>query len=97
VRKLSLLPPKGKERGRLKSILRVWKILGTTEQDLLDLQGLAVWTANPRLRIMRTEVDMGVSPGDLHLWCGKAKQGKVQGQLQLLHVPSGSEEWGRTQ
>ena len=42
VRRLALLPPNGKERGRLKDILRVWKTLGATERDFLDLKGLTV-------------------------------------------------------
>jgi hypothetical protein len=38
----------------MKDMLGVWKILGSTERDLLDLQGLVVWTVNPGLRILRT-------------------------------------------
>ena len=94
VRRLSLTPPNGKERGRLKDMLRVWKTLGATERDLLDLQELAVWTSNPGLRILRAEVDLGTGPGDLNLWCGKARQGKVQGQIQLLHMPANTEDGG---
>ena len=94
VRRLSLTPPNGKERGRLKDMLRVWKTLGSTERDLLDLQELAVWTSNPGLRILRAEVDLGTGPVDLNLWCGKAKQGKVQGQLQLLHMTANTEDGG---
>jgi len=71
----------------LKSLFGVWKALGVTERDLLDLQVMAAWTANPKIRIMRAETDGGSNPLDLHLWCGKAKQDKVQGQLQLLHRP----------
>ncbi len=81
VRRLSLLPSNGKERGRLKDMLRVWKTLGATERDLLELQGLTVWTENPGLQIMGTEVDMGAVLDDINLWFRKAKQGKVQGQL----------------
>ena len=88
VRRLSLYPTKGKERGRLKTLLRVWKVLGAPERNLLDLHGLTAWTVNPKIRIMRAEVGMGASPGDLHLWCGKAKKGKVHDQLQLLHMPA---------
>jgi hypothetical protein len=64
-----------------------WKALGTTERDLLDLLVMTAWTANPKIRILRSEIDGGPNPVDLHLWCGKAKQGKVQDQLQLLHRP----------
>ncbi len=87
VRRLELYPTNGIERGRLKSLFGVWKALGTTERDLLDLQVMTAWTANPKIRILRSEIDGGPNPVDLHLWCGKAKQGKVQGQLQLLHRP----------
>ena len=96
VRRLSLTSPNGKERGRLKDMLRVWKILGATERDLWDLQGLAVWTSNPGMKILRTEVDLGTGPDDLNLWCGKARQGKVQGQLQLLHMPASTEDGDRS-
>jgi hypothetical protein len=54
-------------------VLRVWKTLGATERDLLELQVLTVWTANPGLQIMRVEVDMGKGPGDLNLCCGKGR------------------------
>ena len=42
VRRLSMFPTNGKERGRLKTLLGVWKILGVTERDLLDLFGCLV-------------------------------------------------------
>ena len=54
-------------------MLRVWKTLGATEPDLLELQELVVWTSNPGLRILRAEVDLETGPGDLNLWCGKAR------------------------
>jgi hypothetical protein len=47
VRRLSLTPTNGRERGRLKDMLRVWKTLGASERDLLDLQELSVWTSDP--------------------------------------------------
>ena len=62
----------------MKTLMSVWKVLGATERDLLDLHGLAAWTVNPKIRIMRAEVGMGAGPGDFHLWYGKAKQGEVQ-------------------
>ena len=88
VRRLELYPTNGIERGRLKSLFGVWKALGTTERDLLDLLVMAAWTVNPNIRLLRSEIDGGPNPVDLHLWCGKAKQGKIQGQLQLLHRPA---------
>jgi hypothetical protein len=94
VRRLSLTPSNGRERGRLKDMLRVWKTLGASERDLLVLQELSVWTSNPGLRILRAEVDLETGPGDLNLWCGKARQGKVQGQLQLLHMPANTADRG---
>ncbi len=42
--------------------------------------------------ILRAEVDLEMGPDDLKLWCGKAKQGKVQGQLQLFHMPANTED-----
>lgn len=68
VRRLSRCPTNGTEGGRLKTLLGLWKILGAKERDLLDLMGLVTWTVNPKIRLMRTVVDMGTGPGDLHLW-----------------------------
>ena len=78
----------GGERGRLKNLLHIWKILGVSERDLLDLQCLEVGISNPKVRISREEVWNNDGPGDLNLWCGQLRHGKVQDQLHLLQAPS---------
>ena len=75
VRRLSLHPTNGRERGRLKTLFRIWKLMGATERELLDLLGIATWTDNPEVTIIRAEVDMGTGSGTLHLWCGKTRHG----------------------
>jgi hypothetical protein len=68
--------------------IRIWKMVGVSERHLLDLQCLSVWISNPKVRISRVEVWNNDGPGDLNLWSGQVRHGKVQDHLHLLQTPS---------